>query len=421
MSSQTGTPQPQSPWAPFLTWLLSDAVQRTEFSSTPVPPTAIASLFSREEAEAVQVSYLNGRRARADPTVPAQPEIEPEDRSTKRNCLWQVFWHGFNEESRVRARFAPAPAAAPVATIRPPKVADPEFFTGERDKFEGFLSQLSLKFATDPTTFASSAARIAFAGSFLRGRAEEWFRPHVEPETGRISFASYEEFVAQFKAAFADPDAIATATRRLQALRQGSKSASAYHAEFASIMSRLKWDEKAQISTFRDGLRDEIKDLLIAREVPASFSEFVALIIKLDNAWHARQEEKKLSALRASGRTANNQGGSRSASSPSSGPAPAASAAPSTSSGTAPGPMELDAAGRGKLTRKERMRRRANNLCMFCGKAGHWLKDCPESTKKGGNKKGGGRQNASAATAAPAAPPAAAPAQVLYSTEESKN
>jgi hypothetical protein len=230
------------------------------------------------------------------------------------------------------------------------------------------------------------------------------------------------DFVTKFKAAFADPDAIATATRRLQALKQGNKSASAYHAEFSSIMSRLKWDEKAQISTFRDGLREEIKDLLISREIRDTMTEFVALIIKLDNAWHARQEEKKLSASRSASKTVvpvQQQQSSRPASSAQSGPAPG-TAQQSTASGTAPGPMELDAAGRRKLTKKERNRRKANNLCMCCGESGHWIKDCPMATNKGGNKKKKGGQNASAANNNQSGQ-SSAPAQVLYSVEESKN
>ena len=37
----------------------------------------------------------------------------------------------------------------------------------------------------------------------------------------------------------------------------------------------------------------------------------------------------------------------------------------------------------GKLTPGERKRRFDNGLCMFCGAAGHLVKECPKSTLRG--------------------------------------
>ncbi|KAJ1648814.1 hypothetical protein IWQ61_009898 [Dispira simplex] len=42
------------------------------------------------------------------------------------------------------------------------------------------------------------------------------------------------------------------------------------------------------------GLRDELKDLLLTRDLPSNFDSFARVCIQLDNAWHARQQEKRI-------------------------------------------------------------------------------------------------------------------------------
>jgi hypothetical protein len=85
---------------------------------------------------------------------------------------------------------------------------------------------------------------------------------------------------------------------------------------------------------------------------------------------------------------------------------------PSTATGTQSGPMDLSAGRRkGPLSDKEKAHRRANNLCMYCGKSGHFASTCPL---------GKGKQRANSAvtpgtTPAPApAAPVPANASVMY-------
>ena len=44
--------------------------------------------------------------------------------------------------------------------------------------------------------------------------------------------------------------------------------------------------------------------------------------------------------------------------------------------------MEVDAVKHHPLTNSERERRKKNNLCLYCGNAGHKVNDCPELAKK---------------------------------------
>ncbi|KAI0349397.1 hypothetical protein OH77DRAFT_1525693, partial [Trametes cingulata] len=64
----------------------------------------------------------------------------------------------------------------------------------------------------------------------------------------------------------------------------------------------------------------------------------------------------------------------------------------------------------GKLTPEERQRRFANNLCLFCGGAGHSASACPKKTSSAS------KARAAKATPAQDPAPAAAPA-----AKESKN
>ncbi|KAK9350590.1 hypothetical protein V1523DRAFT_419370 [Lipomyces doorenjongii] len=59
-------------------------------------------------------------------------------------------------------------------------------------------------------------------------------------------------------------------------------------------MATLQLDEASKIYEFRNGLRDEVRDLLIGREIPADLNAFVHLCIAVDSAWLSRQQEKKL-------------------------------------------------------------------------------------------------------------------------------
>src|SRR5690606_12721544 len=152
------------------------------------------------------------------------------------------------------------------------------------------------------------------------------------------------------------------------------------------IASKLKWNEEAKIYAFRAGLRDELKDLLVGKtEVPAErLSSFANYMISLDNSWQARQMEKKsgrLDSFRFQHRTTttrNQQSSSQSTQNPFSGNRS------TTKDGHYPRAMELDGAQRGKkLTDAQRNYRRANNLCMYCGKPGHFASNCNANPNKG--------------------------------------
>ena len=169
-------------------------------------------------------------------------------------------------------------------------------------------------------------------------------------------------------------------------------------------MTTLNWDTASQVAWFRHGLRDEVKDLLVGCDLPQPFDDFVQLCIRLDNAWRARQQEKKSNTASSSNTKKPAQTGAKN------------SATTATSTGTHPGPMDLAASRhRGPLTDAEKAYRRANNLCSYCGKPGHYAAACPATLKKGKAKANASASN-SASPAVPATIVSSADSQATSST-----
>lgn len=335
-----------------------------------------------EIVTAIQQSFRNGMIAAQTNDATLQPALEnvgPE----ATGCLWDYFHMGFAASIAMR----PAPHTQehqPPA----PKVAAPEPFDGTRHKYTAYITQLHLVFNSDPARYGTESSRISYAASYLAGTARDWFQPHVNQTTGAVDFPTFALFVQALKAAFDDPDARATAERKLLTLRQNNRDCSSYHAEFVTLATTLELDERTRISFFRRGLAKQVQTALAYQQTPPeTFNEFVQLCITLDN---------NLRALGVVSTTAP----------PTTTRAPAAAPTRTTATGTQSGPMDLSAGRRrGPLTEAERNHRRANNLCLYCGKAGHFASVCPARRTP---------RNASSADAAPPAPEPAAEGTVLY-------
>lgn len=286
------------------------------------------------------------------------------------------------------AYYAAVAAQTKEPTKKTPRISSPEPFNGSRKDFRKFMVQCQMNFNVAPEIYDEDEAKIAFAGSYLRDQAAQWFEPHINIDTGKSNFSSWQDFTRSLAAAFDDPDRIATAERELKRLKQGKDTASKYHAKFVSIITVLDLGQRQKISAFRDGLSKEVRQALTTQVSPPKlFDDYVNMVIKIDNNIRSlRQEEEQTSSTPSKG-----SGSSKS-------PSP-------TPTSTTTGQKPTGASGgsrRGPLTAEEKKRRRDNNLCSYCGGEGHFANKCPKKSK-----------NANAAQTAPTKGTAqAAPASV---------
>lgn len=256
-------------------------------------------------------------------------------------------------------------AHATVPKTIEPKIAFPEKFDGTRSKFRGFLNQIRLIIQMNPRRYPDDATQVGLLGSLLSGPALSWLAPYIEANS--LLLKDFKSFVAELEATFGETDKTFAAANKIRALRQGSRPASTYAAEFRQISCDLAWNDEALIAQFRAGLRDDVKDLMLTQDDVQTVNGIIAQAVRCDNRlFERRQEKRSLISTIPTKRPENPTDGSRSSVQAESGPVP----------------MQLDSARtKGPLTEAEKQRRRANNLCLYCGGPGHLARVCPVKQK----------------------------------------
>ena len=112
------------------------------------------------------------------------------------------------------------------------KVAPPDAFDGTTSKAETFLNQLALYF--HGKRLHNDSDRIIFALSYMRGStASQWAKLKVL-EYGRQGevTTTWDQFIADFKQTFGDPNPASTARHKLGQLKQANHTADEYMASF---------------------------------------------------------------------------------------------------------------------------------------------------------------------------------------------
>lgn len=232
-----------------------------------------------------------------------------------------------------------------------PRINNPPCYSGEPTECRAFLTQCEVVFSLQPVTYAADRAKVAYVVSLLTSRARDWGAAVWEAEADccnrYISFK--EEMLKVFDRSVFGREA----SRQLAALRQGRRSAADYAIDFKTLSATCEWNEAALTARFLEGLNDELKDEIFAREFPSHLDELVELAIRLDKRFDLRRRARAdVTGFRES---------------------PFTSSAPSEAH-PEPEPMQL---GRIHLSSAERQRRIRERLCLYCGGTGHFAATCP--------------------------------------------
>jgi hypothetical protein len=249
--------------------------------------------------------------------------------------------------------------------ILEPKVNNPPTFSGERGKLEDYLVCCDLVFTCQSVRYVKDASKIAFAASFLRDRALSWFTSIFYK-----SFTTFEAFKTQLRIAFSDAEEVRRSEAKLMTLKQGTISASAHVIEFRQLAAKANLNEDNGTLLnyiFLNSLNDDIKDVMAQQERPGKILESYRIATAIDDRLYARKMEKKRALP-----TRDNK----------------VYASPPPLPIVQSDAMDIDAIRTGPLSSEEKDRRFKERLCLYCGDAGHRLKECP----KRGQGKVGARQ-----------------------------
>src|SRR5258705_12637467 len=103
----------------------------------------------------------------------------------------------------------------------------------------------------------------------------------------------FDEVIKDLRSHFGDPDLAATALRRIESLRQTNSCAS-YASRFRELLIHVDFSEATKIQKFYNGLKEEVKDLLVAIPTssrPKRFDAYIAAAIDADNRVHQQHIE----------------------------------------------------------------------------------------------------------------------------------
>ncbi|QRW24881.1 Retrotransposable element Tf2 protein [Rhizoctonia solani] len=247
---------------------------------------------------------------------------------------------------------------APVATYQAlVKVDHPDAYTGKiGNKARQWLTRMLAWVRLNQRMFPTDQEVLLFLLMNMKDVAGAWAHPHLDQlGSHRALIQTVDEFRMEFLAAFGNPNATRAAKRQITQLTQ-TGSCAEYITKFRTIAMDLDWNNAALCGQFARGLHWEVSRLIATQERrPTTLLELQNAALVIDN---ALQEE------RASHPRGNKPG------------APATTPNRGTSTGqqaTRPGRLSNNP---NFVSEEERNRRRAEGLCIKCGKSGHKFAEC---------------------------------------------
>src|SRR5260370_42023600 len=118
----------------------------------------------------------------------------------------------------------PQPSAAPVPTLKPPKVVTPSPFSGTQDNLDHFKVECSLYLSMRHSEFPDECSNILFVLLYMKGgTAGPWATQRINSilYPSKAEEVTWAGFVLELDEMFEDPNCQSTASRKLPTLCQG--------------------------------------------------------------------------------------------------------------------------------------------------------------------------------------------------------
>ncbi|KAK3526593.1 hypothetical protein QTP70_030729 [Hemibagrus guttatus] len=242
-------------------------------------------------------------------------------------------------------------AASPSPSAVASPMAKPVPFTGLAEDCNGFLLQCSLVLEMQPHLYSDDCTKVVFIISQLNGKALRWAEPLWTQENPVVK--SLSSFINHFKEVFGKPARDSSIGERLCKLKQGLMSVSDYALQFRTLAAASGWNEQALITTYRQGLDPRVRLHLTAYEDSIGLKKFIQLSIRFATCMQLCLEEHQGQPL-----------------------FPSILRQPESVSHPEPANESMQIEN-SRLSSAERQRRLTQNLCLCCGRAGHFISECP--------------------------------------------
>ncbi|KIK15211.1 hypothetical protein PISMIDRAFT_115501 [Pisolithus microcarpus 441] len=270
-----------------------------------------------------------------------------------------------------------------------------------------FLVQCKLCFQDCPRAFCQDRNKVTFAQSYLKGMALEWFEPDLldtrDPaDCHPLWMDSWLDFVAELQTTFGPHNPVADAEHQLDHLHmKETHCVNCYVVDFVCLASQVQgYGVGALCHLFNSRLPDHIKDKISRVSKPNTLNGLQALAQEIDAHYWEHKEEVACQTESSGGSSSSNTATKQTpvtretsrnpmgilhtasiSQSATSNPTPSTSTSNTSNQQTSRQTSGLSNKLRkdGKLTPAKRKRCFDQNLCMFCGNAGHKAKECPRS------------------------------------------
>lgn len=242
-----------------------------------------------------------------------------------------------------------------------PKISEkliqhPKKFDGTREDLANFTFVCDRIYESYPNIAPSDLLKINFEVHLFSGEAFHWINNFMRQEPRPLWLHSHLLYRRELETAFSEGDIKEVSRRKIAKLTQ-TTSVTNYATDFRRHATYLDWSDESLRQSFFDGLKEDIKDHLLT---PDNYTRLDTLVEDAGRYDSLLSQRRKSTALRHK----------------------VAVIHPTRTTATISThtPMEVDATvpRRGPLSQKEKDRRRANNLCSYCGEGGHFADRCPK-------------------------------------------
>ncbi|KAJ7998708.1 hypothetical protein DPEC_G00207680 [Dallia pectoralis] len=249
----------------------------------------------------------------------------------------------------LQAGVAEAPSTSVVVPRPSPPISLPTKYDGKPGGCQGFLLQVALYISQHRTLFPDERSKVDFNISLLTGRALEWATALWSANVPELN--SEAQYNRLFREVFDHSVSGRNVGDLLCDLSQGTRTVADYALEFRTLAAGSGWSESGLLTIYRRGLRKDVRAELACRGDISELNRYINISIAIDNLLLEGKEKPT--------RTATYESAARGS---------------TTRDSPADEPMQL---GRLPLTALERQQRRRDGLCLYCGRSGRFIRQCP--------------------------------------------